>query len=101
MPPATGSGGSGGSLPSADGDAVPERFACNVAADCTYRANGCCAACGAPTVAAVVVYNRNHADAVARAVCPNPGAAKCPKCPSSAPAFQLACKGGRCVAEAR
>lgn len=87
------------------GDAVgdapsPSFTACDgQGASCTLTVPGCCDACGTPQLSAVVAVASSKLGAYRLSVCPDPGGAPCPDCPTQPnPNLQAVCRGGGCVA---
>jgi hypothetical protein len=71
--------------------------ACDVPSDCTLAADGCCDACGRPTVADVDAVNRGRLDEHFADVCPLP--VPCPLCPVAInPELLATCRLDHCRA---
>ena len=74
-----GSTGSSGSTGSGGG---PSFAACSEPGTCALALQGCCAPCGAPTLSDFDAIFEGSVEAHRAAVCPDPAAEPCPKCPT-------------------
>jgi hypothetical protein len=60
----------------------PSFAACSEPGTCALALKGCCAPCGAPTLDNFDAIFEGSVDAHRAAVCPDPAAEPCPKCPT-------------------
>jgi len=79
----------------ADAGALPDWAVCTDQGQCSVNPVGCCAVCGAPTVADVEGVRMGKEDEHYNAVCPVPE--PCPRCPTfDVPELVPTCKAGQC-----
>jgi hypothetical protein len=71
---------------------------CSEPSDCTLALNDCCAPCGRPELVNFDAILQSEVDAHRAAVCPDPAAEPCPRCPTALNAdVGATCGMGRCA----